>query len=106
MVREDDEDIEEERRIFYVCITRARQKLVLTAASRRRVFGEYNATVPSRFLEEVPAELVQKIETSVQSPRWQQPSYDLRNPYAHRPGQGRGRVREKSAPPNALGIPI
>ncbi len=89
---EDEEEIEEERRIFYVCITRAREKLILTGAARRRIFGEYQATDPSRFLEEIPAELVKRVETGSQAPRWQQPTYDLRNPYANRGGP---RLRER-----------
>ena len=84
---EDEEDVEEERRICYVCITRAREKLILTGASRRRVFGEYQATTPSRFLDELPPELVKRIEPVSQAPRWQQTGgYELRNPYAQRPG--------------------
>jgi len=56
----EDDDMEEERRLCYVGMTRARRKLVLTSACRRRVFGEYRATEPSRFLEEVPAHLVDR----------------------------------------------
>ena len=59
---EDEEDVEEERRICYVCITRARERLILTGAARRRVFGDYQATEPSRFLDEIPAELMDRIE--------------------------------------------
>jgi DNA helicase-2/ATP-dependent DNA helicase PcrA len=91
---EDEDDVEEERRIFYVCITRARERLVLTGAARRRVFGEYQPTEPSRFLDEVPAELVKRVESAAPAPRWQQPSYDLRNPYAHR-GASRGREESR-----------
>ena len=69
---ESDEDIEEERRICYVCITRARERLILTGAARRRVFGEYQSSEPSRFLDEIPAELMLRIEPSIQAPRWQQ----------------------------------
>ena len=47
--------------MFYVGMTRAEQRLFLTSAARRRVFGEYQATEPSRFLDEVPAELVERI---------------------------------------------
>ena len=39
-------------------MTRAQSRLLLTSAARRRVFGEYQSTEPSRFLEEVPKELV------------------------------------------------
>ncbi|HEY6358598.1 MAG TPA: UvrD-helicase domain-containing protein [Vicinamibacterales bacterium] len=84
----DDDDIEEERRIFYVCITRAEQRLILTGAARRRVFGEYQSTEPSRFLAEIPEALVQRVEAA---PRWT-PSPDTRNPYARR-GAGRSPAR-------------
>ena len=57
--RDDDEELEEERRLCYVGMTRARERLVLTSAARRRVFGDYQATAPSRFLDEVPQELVE-----------------------------------------------
>ncbi|MFY0664288.1 MAG: DNA helicase Rep [Natronospirillum sp.] len=50
------DDVEEERRLMYVGITRAREQLVLTYAARRRQFGEVVDCVPSRFLEEMPAE--------------------------------------------------
>jgi len=86
----DDDDVEEERRIFYVCITRAEQRLILTGAARRRVFGEYQATEPSRFLSEIPEALMQQVEAA--APRWT-PAYDARNPYARR-GPGRSRVSE------------
>jgi len=56
---EDEGELEEERRLCYVGMTRARQRLVLTGAARRRTFGEYKSTNPSRFLEEVPAELIE-----------------------------------------------
>ena len=64
--REDEAELEEERRICYVGITRARKQLVLTSAARRRVFGEYQSTEPSRFIEEIPADLVeQEFSTTV-----------------------------------------
>src|SRR5204863_3025868 len=77
---EDEEEVEEERRLCYVCLTRARERLILTGASRRRIFGDYQATQPSRFLEEIPEELMQRLEP-VASPRWTTPQYELRNPY-------------------------
>ncbi len=56
---EDEHELEEERRLCYVAMTRARQRLVVTSAARRRTFGEYRATTPSRFLAEVPPELME-----------------------------------------------
>ncbi len=81
---QDEEDIEEERRICYVCLTRARERLILTSAARRRVFGEYQSTEPSRFLDEIPAELMRKLEAVTHQPSWATPRYDLKNPYARR----------------------
>lgn len=52
------EDLEEERRLFYVAITRAETRLFLTYASTRYKFGTLNYCEPSRFLLEIPEELV------------------------------------------------
>ena len=65
--RDDEAELEEERRLLYVGITRARQRLVLTSAARRRVFGEYQSTQPSRFIEEIPAELVEEEMSTLSS---------------------------------------
>jgi ATP-dependent DNA helicase Rep len=54
----DDGNIEEERRLAYVGITRARQTLTLSHASKRRQFGESVDCAPSRFIEELPADLL------------------------------------------------
>ena len=59
---DDDETLEEERRLCYVGMTRARRQLFLTSAGRRRVFGEYRGTEPSRFLGEIPESLVQRYD--------------------------------------------
>jgi ATP-dependent DNA helicase Rep len=48
--------IEEERRLMYVGITRAKQNLTVTYAKRRKQFGEFTETTPSRFLDELPEE--------------------------------------------------
>ena len=54
--RETEDGIEEERRLFYVAITRAQHKLYLTAARRRRMMGQEVLGMPSRFLRELPAD--------------------------------------------------
>ncbi len=51
--------IEEERRLAYVAITRARKKLYLTCASQRQIFGQTSANPVSRFIHEIPSELRQ-----------------------------------------------
>ncbi len=52
------EGMAEERRLMYVGITRAEQQLYLSYAFRRTVYGSSNATLPSRFLADIPASLV------------------------------------------------
>lgn len=52
------EDIEEERRLFYVGITRAKQYLFLTFARKRTIFGSTSFNPPSRFLKEIPEDLL------------------------------------------------
>jgi DNA helicase-2/ATP-dependent DNA helicase PcrA len=52
------EELAEERRLCYVGMTRAMQKLYLSHARRRRVYGTWQFNPPSRFLQEIPAELV------------------------------------------------
>ncbi len=49
-----DEEIEEERRLFYVGLTRAEEFVFLSQAQRRRRYNEYLSTMPSRFLDEIP----------------------------------------------------
>ncbi|MQY77543.1 MAG: AAA family ATPase [Spirochaeta sp.] len=54
----DEEELEEERRLFYVAITRARERLVLTTCATRKIFGRERWQTPSMFLDEVPAEIM------------------------------------------------
>ncbi len=61
--------LEEERRLAYVGITRARQKLVLSYAESRRIHGQDNYNVPSRFLREIPRELLNEVRPKVQVAR-------------------------------------
>ena len=53
------EEMEEERRLCYVAMTRARERLVMTAARQRMLYGRTNSNPPSRFLEELPREPVE-----------------------------------------------
>ncbi|MEN8176118.1 MAG: UvrD-helicase domain-containing protein [Pseudomonadota bacterium] len=52
----EEDNIEEERRLAYVGITRARRRLTLTLAERRKRYGEWQSCEPSRFLQELPQE--------------------------------------------------
>jgi len=57
---ESEDELEEERRLCYVGMTRAKEKLVLTHAFERRLYGYPQANLVSRFVEEIPAELVER----------------------------------------------
>jgi DNA helicase-2/ATP-dependent DNA helicase PcrA len=101
--RDDEAELEEERRLCYVGMTRARTRLVLTSAARRRVFGDYQSTQPSRFLEEVPQELIEQAPgstTSYQGTLHQHYEFKT-NPYGRggrTGGPARPRVHEDAAP--------
>ncbi|MBW8851568.1 MAG: DNA helicase II [Xanthomonadales bacterium] len=61
--------LEEERRLAYVGITRARQKLVLTYAEARRLHGQDMYGLPSRFLREIPSALIHEVRPKIQVAR-------------------------------------
>jgi len=62
----DDEEMEEERRLAYVGITRAEQELYLTHAKMRTLYGRTNMNPVSRFIDEIPSELIEGIEQARQ----------------------------------------
>ena len=66
---EDPSKLEEERRLCYVGITRAMSKLYLCWAEKRRIFGTDHYHSPSRFLEEIPSELIAEIRLNAQVSR-------------------------------------
>jgi len=98
--REDLEELEEERRLCYVGMTRAQSQLILTSAARRRVFGEYQSTEPSRFLDEIPAELIERIAptyASAYQSSFTHGHYEFRtNPYGRKGKAPRFREGEES----------
>ena len=55
-----DEQLEEERRLMYVGLTRARKRAILTYAAQRTLHGRTETTTPSQFLDEIPAQLLKK----------------------------------------------
>jgi len=75
---ENDEDLEEERRLCYVAMTRAKKMLLLTCAERRMIFGQTRYSRPSRFIDEIPKEYVDRSafeeKTAVQKNAVQKPS--------------------------------
>ena len=61
----------EERRLFYVGITRAMRQLYLTIAMQRTLFGQLNSTMPSNFLLDIPVELIDQRGAERETPRYQ-----------------------------------
>jgi DNA helicase-2/ATP-dependent DNA helicase PcrA len=87
---EDEEELEEERRLLYVGMTRAKDELTLTLAGRRLVYGKVQARTPSRFLEELPTDQLETRE--VEEPL--RPTIFSRGPSGT--GRGPDRWRERS----------
>ena len=65
----DPQGLEEERRLCYVGITRAKDILYITHAEQRRLHGMDNFAQPSRFISEIPAELIEEVRPRVQVSR-------------------------------------
>ncbi|MBQ8917961.1 MAG: UvrD-helicase domain-containing protein, partial [Oscillospiraceae bacterium] len=82
-------ECEEERRLAYVGITRARKRLYLCCAGERMLFGRTNRNRQSRFLEEIPAALVERKDELAQRLQ-QQRAAAASAPAAHRPAVNRG----------------
>jgi len=61
MLSGEKEEIEEERRLMYVAMTRAKKKLALCFARSRLVFGGRHSSIPSRFLSEIPEKLLKRV---------------------------------------------
>jgi DNA helicase-2/ATP-dependent DNA helicase PcrA len=65
---EDAEELEEERRLLYVGMTRAKDELTLTLADRRLVYGRVEPRLPSRFVAEIPAKALERDERHAEAP--------------------------------------
>ncbi len=71
----DPTEVEEERRLAYVAITRAKEKLTITNAASRMLFGQTSRNRPSRFLSEIPAEFKNETGLSSWTSKPQTPAY-------------------------------
>jgi len=65
---DDPAELEEERRLFYVALTRARHEVLLTAAAFRRRFDGARGGVPSRFVDEIPADVLERDDAAPEVP--------------------------------------
>jgi DNA helicase-2/ATP-dependent DNA helicase PcrA len=66
-----EKSLEEERRLAYVGITRARKHAIISHAANRRIYGNWSSAIPSRFLDELPEDMVQR-EGSTQTQGWRE----------------------------------
>ncbi|MGI8943016.1 MAG: ATP-dependent helicase [Qipengyuania sp.] len=76
--------LEEERRLAYVAITRARRRCTILHAANRRIYGQWTSSTPSRFVEELPEEHV-KTETTLSggASLWRANWSETEDPFAH-----------------------
>ena len=79
------EEIEEERRLAYVGITRAEKELYISNATTRTVFGRTSSYLPSRFIDEIPAELVDSLRAKRRIPDDIKPTVPRHMSVANRP---------------------
>ena len=98
------EEMEEERRLCYVAMTRAKKKLYLTCAKQRMLFGRTTSNLESRFLEEIPEEDLQRSETRA---RREESGYGgFSSPYPMRRPQQQTRPSRSVAPPKPKSEPL
>ena len=85
--------LEEERRLAYVAITRARRKCTILHAANRRIYGQWTSSIPSRFLAELPEAHIERETTMTGGESlWRAQWSERADPFAHiaRPGRGPG----------------
>ena len=76
--------LEEERRLAYVAITRARRRCTIIHAANRRIYGQWTSSIPSRFIEELPEDTIES-ETTLTggASLWRANWSDQDDPFAH-----------------------
>jgi DNA helicase-2/ATP-dependent DNA helicase PcrA len=99
--------LEEERRLAYVAITRARAKATILHAANRRIYGQWTSSIPSRFVAELPKDHVEEETTMTGGESlWRAQWSEHGDPFAHvaRPGRGPGWQRAaRPSPPGGEG---
>lgn len=88
--------LEEERRLAYVAITRARKRCTILHAANRRIYGQWTSSIPSRFIAELPeAHIEQETTLSGGASMWRANWSEREDPFAHvardRPGRSQNR---------------
>ena len=85
--------LEEERRLAYVAITRARRRATIIHAANRRIYGQWTSSIPSRFLAELPkTEIEEETTMTGGESLWRAQWSERADPFAHvaRPSRGPG----------------
>lgn len=99
--------LEEERRLGYVAITRARRRCTILHAANRRIYGQWTSSIPSRFIAELPQAHVES-ETTMSGGEslWRAQWSEHADPFAHvSRGQGRGPGWQRATAAGGLGAP-
>ena len=91
---EEESTLEEERRLFYVALTRAEKRVYLLHAARRRRFGTWQDSLPSRFLPEIPDDLIER--RHLDKPQQPAVSQSLFGSSYGRPAKPAGQVRQRT----------
>jgi len=100
--------LEEERRLAYVGLTRARRSATILSAANRRIYGQWQSAIPSRFIEELPATHV-AVETTLSqgSTMWRYAAVEAVDPFADaQRGAGRGPGWARAKASGGLGRPV
>lgn len=95
--------LEEERRLAYVAITRARRQATILHAANRRIYGQWTSSIPSRFVGELPKEHIDEESTlSGGASLWRANWSEHTDPFAHvGRGTGRGPGWQRAAAPSS-----
>ncbi len=93
----DDDEMEEERRLAYVGITRAEEELFLTNAKMRTLYGKTTMNAPSRFINEIPDEIMESLNEEQETLPWQQTSTQMTGAGTPRRSQRTVPVRKSGA---------
>lgn len=79
-----DSDIEEERRLCYVGITRAKEELFLTLTRKRTLYGRTNPSIASRFIEELPDECIERLNKEQKELSFSKANYNILDKYTQK----------------------
>jgi DNA helicase-2/ATP-dependent DNA helicase PcrA len=96
--------LEEERRLAYVAITRARRRATILHAANRRIYGQWTSSIPSRFVAELPRDHIEEETTMTGGESlWRAQWSERGDPFAHvaRPSRGPGWQRASASGYNA-----